>query len=229
MEFLVPTSYLLPPSEADIVVIQRPSTQMQTSQAFPQAQGFNNNQSTAPPGASVPNVPPPSYSGFQQQQQQSHQHRQPQSRGGSALDSNSSEPLIIPDYSQSARSYSSDDQQPQQESLLNRADAFFKGIFGGQAQPPPQPPPQPQRRASAPPFMQAPEPYVPIDESTVQQLMEMGFSREAVTQALTANRGKNLSLCPLLCFRDIDFFPISNYYYYNRQFGASPKRSVNVR
>lgn len=211
MEFLVPNSYLLPPSDNDVVIIQRPAQpptepQQPVNPLFNQPPPMN---STIPPyntGGMTSNVPPPAYSGFSQhappQHQQPEQQQQPS--GGGALDSNTSAPLLIPDYSQSARSYSSD-QMPKEETLLTRADTFFKNMFG--QTPATQPNQlqqqeqqlQQQRRASAPaPFVQPTEPYVPIDESTVTQLMEMGFSREAVTQALTANRGKFRMISPLL-------------------------------
>jgi len=195
LEFLVPNSYLLPPTQPDdIVVLAPPSTlPQQQQQQLPQQQAY------APPTQSPfpqstassslpPNAPPPAYSGLNNQ-------NRPSSTTPSLLNSNGQTPLI-PDYSQSARSYSSE--PPQEESLLTKADTFFKNMFGGSNQTTTQPQAQ-QRRFSAPPSWTPsppappapePEPEITLDEEAIKQLMEMGFSRESVTLALLANRGE---------------------------------------
>lgn len=232
MEFLVPNSYLTPPNQPDDIVVLTPSNQQQQfpqvqqqfqqfpqvqqqisqqqqqqqfpphqqfQQQVPQQQGVLQQQTALPPPSTAPppNMPPPAYSGFENQPNSS-------SGGGNLLNSNGQTPLI-PDYSQSARSYSSDQTQtPQEESILTKADNFFKNMFGGNQQGQQQasrqqPQQQPQRRFSAPPSWTPtppppapePEPEVSIDENVVRQLMEMGFSRESVTLALLANRGES--------------------------------------
>jgi len=221
LEFLVPNSLLRPPDAHlnDIVIVnKRQAEQAAVSNATP------------PPPQSQPHLqPPPSQHLHQPPQRHAPPaHPHPPSFGGSSS-SRVGTPAsphsgTIPDYSQSARSSSSEPLpaanssggvKETAEKAWANISSGFSSVFGGGPNTYPARPqqtplvdtrtnevagvprftPQQAPSRSAPTPAPAPEPEVTLDPAVVAQLKDMGFAEDVVVAALIANRG------PFICVR----------------------------
>lgn len=219
LEFLVPNSLLRPPDAHlnDIVIVnKRQAEQAATSNAAsPPVPSPQSQLQFQPPPSQQPQQPPP----------QPLRHAPParphppsfgNTSGGSG---NPASPHsgMIPDYSQSARTFSSEPHpaadgggvKETAEKAWANISSGFSGMFGGSQSAYPARPQQtplvdtrsnevagvprftPQQAPSrtAPTRKPTPEPEVTVDSAVVAQLKDMGFAEDVVVAALIANRG----------------------------------------
>jgi len=230
MEFLVPNSLLAPPeaSNSGIVILPKagappvsapepppysaadPSPSVFPRDGTGRGGGWGAPQALPSPDAQyAAAAAPPPLRAPQREEDARSQRVQP----GMTQHAPLQEPLCVPDYSQSARSYSSDPPTRQQQQQQQPLEQFTKGVdqavlnirnfFGGstpsaQQQQTQARPQQSQYPGSRPPVpipatpqqpQQPPPPPVVLDAGAVQMLTDMGFAKEAATAALVANHG----------------------------------------